>query len=69
VLERQENKKNFDTNAERYSMFTPSEKKLVSTTYYGYDSVDGRGENVPRQERIAPIQPRDDHWDDGIWDN
>jgi len=41
VLERQENKKAFDTNSENYRMTKPSERKLVSTTYYSYPSVDG----------------------------
>lgn len=41
VLERQENKKAFDDNSEAYRMSNPSEKKLTSTTYYNYPSVEG----------------------------
>jgi hypothetical protein len=41
VLERQENKKSFDDNAEAYRVLNPSERKLISTTYYNYPSVEG----------------------------
>lgn len=69
VLERQENKKEFQNNVEQYKIMSPSERRLVSTTYYDYESVSGPSSKRNQQIKTAPIEPRQDTWDSGVWDS
>ena len=41
VLERRENKKDFDDAIERYRVTKPSERKVIITTYHDFGSIDG----------------------------
>jgi hypothetical protein len=69
VLERQENRKDFQDSLEKYKISKPSERKWITNSYYDYESVSGPSSRRDRAPRTAPIAPRQDTWDSGVWDS